>query len=87
MPGVRLGVEERETIGLGVARGEAFAVIGRRMGRPTSTIAREVGRNGGVDGYRASLAQRATDLRAAGVGCGAVICTYFLNVGETLARP
>jgi IS30 family transposase len=65
MPGVRLGVEERETIGLGVARGEAFAVIGRRMGRPTSTVAREVGRNGGVDGYRASVAQRATNGRAA----------------------
>jgi len=61
MPGVRLGVEERETIGLGVARAEAFAVIGRRMGRPTSTIAREVGRNGGVDGYRASVAQRASN--------------------------
>jgi len=64
MPGVRLGVEERETIGLGVARGEAFALIGRRMGRPTSTIAREIGRNGGVDSYRASLAQRATNGRA-----------------------
>ena len=60
-----MGVEERETIGLGVARGEAFAVIGRRMGRPTSTVAREVGRNGGVDGYRASVAQRATNGRAA----------------------
>ena len=65
MPGVRLGVEERETIGLGVARGEAFAVIGRRMGRPTSTIAREVGRNGGVDHYRPSVARRATNSRAA----------------------
>lgn len=30
MPGVRLGVEERETIGLGVARREGFAEITRR---------------------------------------------------------
>lgn len=37
MPGVRLGVEEREVIGLGLARGEAFAAIARRLGRPTST--------------------------------------------------
>jgi IS30 family transposase len=47
MPGVRLGVEEREAIALGVAREESFAQIGRRMCRPTSTIAREVGRAGG----------------------------------------
>lgn len=63
MPGVRLGAEERETIGLGVARGDSFAEIARRLGRPTSTIAREVGRNGGCDGYRASRAQRATTQR------------------------
>ena len=35
------------------------------MGRPTSTVAREVGRKRGPDGYRASMAQRATDIRAA----------------------
>jgi len=34
------------------------------MRRPTSTIAREIGRNGGL-GYRSSAAQRATKVRAA----------------------
>ena len=55
----------RETIGLGVARSEGFAEIARRMGRPTSTIAREVNRSGGRDDYRPSTAQRATKARAA----------------------
>jgi IS30 family transposase len=58
MPGVRLGVEERETIALGLARGEPFAQIARRMGRPTSTIAREVNRAGGRAGYCGRAAQR-----------------------------
>jgi len=60
-----LGVEEREAIGLGLARGESSAEIGRRTGRPTSTIAREIGRNGGCANYRASTAQRAAKVRAA----------------------
>lgn len=63
MPGVRLGAEERETIGLGVARGEALAEIARRMRRPTSTVSREVNANGGRAAYRASLAQKASALR------------------------
>lgn len=58
MPGVRLGVEERESIVLGLARQESFAQIGRRLGRPTSTVSREVKRNGGRDRYGAISAQR-----------------------------
>ena len=38
MPGVRLGVEERETIALGLARQECFSDIARRMKRPTSIM-------------------------------------------------
>ncbi len=34
MPGVRLGVEERETIALGLVRGEYFSDIAPRMQRP-----------------------------------------------------
>ncbi len=64
MPGVRLGVEERETIALALAREEPFAEIGRRLGRPTSTVSREVGRNGGRSGYRATVAERATRKRS-----------------------
>lgn len=58
MPGVRLGVEERETIALGLVRGEYFSDIARRMQRPTSTISREVNRCGGRSTYTSSSAQR-----------------------------
>ena len=64
MPGVRLGAEEREAIGLAVAREESFAEVAGRLGRPTSTVSREVHRNGGRGAYRASVAQRASDERA-----------------------
>jgi IS30 family transposase len=63
VPGVCLGLEEREAVGLGLVRGEGFAQIARRLGRPTSTVSREVLRNGGRDGYRATVAQRATKAR------------------------
>jgi transposase, IS30 family len=58
VPGARLGLEERETIALGVARGEPFADIARRLGRPTSTVSREVGCCGGRNRYRATSAQK-----------------------------
>lgn len=53
-----MGLEEREAIGLGLARGEPFAEIARRLGRPTSTVSREVDRHGGRDRYRATMAER-----------------------------
>ena len=64
MPGTRLCVEAREVIALGLARKETFAHIARQLRRPTSTVSREVGRNGGCEGYRATVAQRATNKRA-----------------------
>ncbi|MGH9070211.1 MAG: helix-turn-helix domain-containing protein [Acidimicrobiales bacterium] len=64
MPGVRLGVEERETIALGLAREEPFAQIARRMSRPTSTIAREVNCSGGRGTYSGRAAQRQADRAA-----------------------
>ncbi len=64
MPGVRLGVEERETIALGLAREEPFAQIARRMGRPTSTVAREVNRCGGRTKYSGRAAQRLAEAAA-----------------------
>ena len=42
----------------------AYAEIARRLDRPTSTITREVMRNGGPTAYRADLAHRATERRA-----------------------
>lgn len=64
MPGGRLTQQERQQIALGLADGLAYAEIARRLERPTSTITREVMRNGGPNGYRADLAHRATERRA-----------------------
>ncbi|MDH6576359.1 helix-turn-helix domain-containing protein [Kitasatospora sp. MAP5-34] len=63
MPGGRLTQQERRQIALGLADGLAYAEIARRLGRPTSTITREVLRNGGPTTYRADLAHRATQQR------------------------
>jgi len=63
MPGVRLGLVEREEIAIGIARGESFAGIARRLGRVTSTVSREVKRNGGPGRYRAVAAERDTRWR------------------------
>ncbi|MFB7172573.1 helix-turn-helix domain-containing protein [Streptomyces sp. NPDC056254] len=64
MPGGRLTQQERRQIALGVADGLAYAEIARRLDRPTSTVTREVMRNGGPAGYRAEAAHRATERRA-----------------------
>ncbi|MFE2721286.1 MarR family transcriptional regulator [Kitasatospora sp. NPDC059327] len=63
MPGGRLTQQERQQIALGVADGLAYAEIARRLDRPTSTVTREVMRNGGPGAYRADLAHRATEHR------------------------
>ncbi|MBG0855138.1 helix-turn-helix domain-containing protein [Streptomyces spinoverrucosus] len=64
MPGGRLTQQERQQIALGLADSLAYAEIARRLDRPTSTITREVLRNGGPTAYRADLAHRATERRA-----------------------
>ncbi|TMR90134.1 MarR family transcriptional regulator [Nonomuraea basaltis] len=64
MPGGRLTLEDRERIAQDLAEGLGVAEISRRLGRPTSTISREVNRNGGVAGYRPDQAQEATRERA-----------------------
>jgi DNA-binding transcriptional ArsR family regulator len=64
MPGGRLTQPERQQIALGVADGLPYAEIARRLDRPTSTITREVMRNGGPTAYRAEVAHRATERRA-----------------------
>src|SRR5215218_11480733 len=63
MPGGRLTQQERQQIALGLADGLAYAEIARRLDRPTSTITREVMRNGGPTAYRADSAHRATERR------------------------
>jgi predicted transcriptional regulator len=64
MPGGRLTQADRQQIALGLADSLAYAEIARRLDRPTSTITREVMRNGGPTAYRADLAHRATERRA-----------------------
>src|SRR5215813_13125897 len=64
MPGGRLTHQDRQAIAAGLAAGLSHAAIARRLGRPTSTVSREVSRNGGPGSYRADRAQQATGQRA-----------------------
>lgn len=64
MPGQRLTSVDRQRIAEGLARGLDYAAIARGLGRPASTVSREVARNGGPGRYRAELAQLATTHRA-----------------------
>ncbi|OEU90226.1 MarR family transcriptional regulator [Streptomyces abyssalis] len=64
MPGGRLTQQERQRIAAGLADGLSYAEIARRLDRPTSTISREVGRNGGPSGYRPRQAHQETGRRA-----------------------
>lgn len=51
---------DREEISRGLATGVSFRQLGVQLGRPTSTVSREVGRHGGRQGYRAAVADAAT---------------------------
>ncbi|MGI5352520.1 MarR family transcriptional regulator [Streptomyces sp. CA-250714] len=64
MPGGRLTHEDRRRIAEWLADGLGFAEIGRRLGRPTSTISREVARNGEPGNYLADQAQQTAGDRA-----------------------
>ena len=60
---VALKLEEREEISRGIAAGQSIRQIARSLGRSPSTMSREVRRNGGSQGYRASLADDAPGIR------------------------
>lgn len=60
MPGERLTEQDRRTIAAGLRDGLTYAAIARRLGRPTSTVTREVTRNGGARHYYADRAQEAS---------------------------
>ena len=51
--GGALSLADREEISRGLAAGDSYRQIGRRLGRPASTISREVGQNKGRKRYRA----------------------------------
>lgn len=64
MPGARLTQQDRRRIATGLAEGLGYGEIARGLGRPTSTVTREIARNGGPAGYRAERAHRATVQRS-----------------------
>lgn len=51
-----LSLHDREEISRGISAGMSFRDIARRIGRPVSTVSREVGRHGGRLEYRAAIA-------------------------------
>ena len=54
-----LSLAEREGISRGLAAGRSIRAIAALLGRAPSTISREIGRNEGREGYRASQADQA----------------------------
>jgi len=59
-----LSLGDREEISRGVAARDSYRAIGRRLGRPASTISREIARNRGITKYRAVDADDRTWRRA-----------------------
>ena len=53
-----LSIEEREGISIGLSRGTSIRQIARELNRSPSTISREINRNGGVQRYRANVADQ-----------------------------
>ncbi|MEV8535240.1 helix-turn-helix domain-containing protein [Streptomyces sp. NPDC051211] len=64
MPGGRLTPQDRRQIAAGLAEDLSYTEIAKRLDRPTSTVTREVMRNGGPTGYHADRAQQAAVRRA-----------------------
>jgi len=61
---LRLSLSEREEIRVGIAGGDSFRAIARRLGRAPSTVSREVGGVRGRRGYRATRAEDLASLAA-----------------------
>ena len=51
-----LTLSEREEISRGIVARQSIRSMASLLGRPASTVCREVRRNGGYDGYRAAVA-------------------------------
>jgi IS30 family transposase len=58
---VRLTLQERESIFAGICEPASDRLIAARLGRPQSTVSREIARNGGRGAYRPSSAQARAD--------------------------
>jgi len=64
MPGARLTREERYVIERAIRFDQSLSEAARQLGRPVSTVCREVVRNGGLAGYGAFKANRIAEERA-----------------------
>lgn len=65
-----LTLVEREEISRGIVEGRSTRAIAAALGRAPSTISREIRRNDGPQGYRASQADQAAWVR----GCRPKVC-------------
>ena len=61
----QLSLAEREEISRGLVAGRSLRSIALQLDRPTSTISREIQRNGGAQAYRAAAAEHCAWARAA----------------------
>ena len=83
-----LTLHEREEVSRGVACGRSIRAIAAQLGRPASTVSRELARNGGRSRYRATRA----DERACDRACRPKTCMLAANaplahlVAEKLAK-
>ena len=75
-----LTLAEREEISRGLVAGQSIRSIAASLGRAPSTVSREIARNGGCEGYRATEADQAAWDRA----CRPKICKLVQN--RKLAR-
>ncbi|MFI2752194.1 transposase [Cellulomonas sp. P22] len=84
-------LREREEISRGLAAGRSMRQIADALGRPPSTVSREVARNGGHDAYRAYDADTAAYGRArrpkvgnctATPGCSRRSCRAWVKSGR-----
>ena len=70
-----LTLSEREEISRGVVAGKSMRAIAATLARAPSTISREIRRNDGPQGYRASQADQAAWVR----GCRPKVCKLVQN--------
>jgi len=88
----RLSLEDRVEIKIALEAGESFAGIGRRLGRATSTISREVGGRAGRSGYAPMAAHRRATQQACRpkmtkLAANAGLCERVINDLEALWSP
>lgn len=82
-----LSLSEREEISRGIAARESIRSMARRLGRASSTVSREIRRNGGYDNYRATAAdERAWERARRPKRCRLVSCPRLRRLVEEKLR-